>query len=345
MTLSKKERKFISRCRDSVEFSLECCWLLDAYGANTFRKFEQKSHGYRLRQSILNEFRERPYNLETTAMYFSPSAQRHSRAVSETTHYRIIDKTQYIIPKMQDNDEIITNKNIPGTKIFGDLTSGSAFDNGCSCFDNEQCKFDKENVINTECKCEALKIQPEQEFVKALMNIGNKLKIFTSKDERTRCLVDELCKINVNLPARVWLPLYAHSLKHIILRIPPLDGCILNSKDKAPYCLFVEVLEVSDIRQTKVPKRISDIEAAEYHRKSRDIFASVMKDTATESRKNSKEIRTKSNDPIFADMFLKRLSSTDIALESKEKRNTADIRKRFSLWAKDRKRQVSFVKY
>uniref|UniRef100_A0A8R1TQK8 Phosphatidylinositol 4-kinase beta n=1 Tax=Onchocerca volvulus TaxID=6282 RepID=A0A8R1TQK8_ONCVO len=330
----------VKRCRDSVEFSLECCWLLDAYGANTFRKFEQKSHGYHLQQSILNEFRERSYNFGTTAMALSPSAQRHSRALSETIHYRTVDKTQYVIPKMQDNDEIITNENILGTKIFGDLTSGSAFDNGCSCFDDEQCIFDKENVMKMQCKCEALKIQPEQEFVKALMHIGNKLKIFSSKDERTRCLVDELCKINVNLPARVWLPLYAHSLKHIILRIPPLDGCILNSKDKAPYCLFVEVLEVSDIRQTKVPKRISDIEAAEYHRKSRDIFASVMKDTATEFKKNSKEIRTKSNDSLFADMFLKPLSSTDVSPESKERRNTADIRKRFSLWAKGPKRQL-----
>lgn len=71
------------------------------------------------------------------------------------------------------------------------------------------------------------------------MNIGNKLKVFSSKNERTRCLVDELCKINVNLPARVWLPLYAHSLKHIVLRIPPLAGCILNSKDKVSQILKI----------------------------------------------------------------------------------------------------------
>uniref|UniRef100_A0A0R3RF85 Phosphatidylinositol 4-kinase beta n=1 Tax=Elaeophora elaphi TaxID=1147741 RepID=A0A0R3RF85_9BILA len=299
----------IKRCRDSVEFSLECCWLLDAYGANVLRKSEHKSHGYHLQLSILNEFHL----------------------------YKTADKTQQIIQKIQNNDEVLSNKSIRGAEFFGDLTSGGAFDNGCVCFDDETCVIDKENVMKMECKCGALKIQPEQEFVKALMNIGNKLKVFANKDERTRCLVDELCKINVNLPARVWLPLYAHSLKHIVLRIPPLAGCILNSKDKAPYCLFVEVLEVTDIRQTKVPKRISDIEAAEYQRKGRDVFASVMEDVAAEFKKSAK-IRTKSSDSICADV--KSLSSVGASAESKEKGNNADIRKRFSLWVKGPKHQL-----
>ncbi|VDM08318.1 unnamed protein product [Wuchereria bancrofti] len=317
----------VKRCKDSVEFSLECCWLLDAYGINIFRKFEQKSHGHHLRQSILNEFRERSDDLKSTLMSLSPRAQQHFRTLSETNLCRSVDKAQQVIPKMQNNDEVLSNKNIHRAEIFGDLTSGGAFDNGCPCFDDEQCIIGKENVMNMECKCGALKIQPEQEFVKALMNIGNKLKVFSSKDDRTRCLVDELCKINVNLPARVWLPLYAHSLKHIILRIPPLAGCILNSKDKAPYCLFVEVLEVTDIRQTKVPKRISDIEAAEYQRRGRDIFASMM-DIAAELKISNEEIRMKSN------------NLTGVFPESKEKGNMIDIRKRFSLWAKDPKRQL-----
>lgn len=50
--------KLYCRCKDSVEFSLECCWLLDAYGTSVIRKFKKKSHGHRLRQAILNEFRD-----------------------------------------------------------------------------------------------------------------------------------------------------------------------------------------------------------------------------------------------------------------------------------------------
>lgn len=77
-------KKTYFRCKDSVEFSLECCWLLDAYGANIFRKFEQRSHGHHLRQSILNEFRERSDDLKAAAIA-SPHAQRYFRALSEAS--------------------------------------------------------------------------------------------------------------------------------------------------------------------------------------------------------------------------------------------------------------------
>lgn len=44
---------------------------------------------------------------------------------------------------------------------------------------------------------------------------------------------------------------------------------------------------MTDIRRTKVPKRISDIEAAESQRKSRNIFVSAMDD---EFEKSTKEV-------------------------------------------------------
>lgn len=77
----------VKRCKDSVEFSLECCWLLDAYGINIFRKFEQKSHGHHLRQSILNEFRERSDDLKSTLMSLSSPAQQHFRTLSEASKH------------------------------------------------------------------------------------------------------------------------------------------------------------------------------------------------------------------------------------------------------------------
>ncbi|VDM57190.1 unnamed protein product [Angiostrongylus costaricensis] len=39
----------------------------------------------------------------------------------------------------------------------------------------------------------------------------------------------ELLVLNMHLPARVWIPL---SENHIVLNIPPTNGCVLNSKDK-----------------------------------------------------------------------------------------------------------------
>ncbi|VDM96667.1 unnamed protein product [Thelazia callipaeda] len=330
----------VKRCKDSVEFSLECCWLLDAHGVSVCRKSDRKSHGRFLRQSILNEFREADSFNESTRSV--ASSKWHSRSCSESSK-------SFVTSDLSKDDEVlraaIINENrrcksSQNAKVLGDLTSGGAFDNGCPCFDDERCIVASRNVMKMKCTCGALRIRPEQEFVKALIDIGNKLKNFSNKDERARCLVDELCKINVNLPARVWLPLYAHSLKHVVLRIPPLASCILNSKDKAPYCLFVEVLEVEDVRQARIPKRISDIEAAEYQRKGRNVFASASKIPSKNMPKRFNEVRTKSSEAIFVDIVKPTINLAGPSVECKEKGNTVDIRRRFSLWVKGPKHQL-----
>lgn len=59
----------------------------------------------------------------------------------------------------------------------------------------------------------------------------------------------------MNLPARVWLPLHS-SIPHHIVRVPPQYAAVLNSKDKAPYIIYVEVLEVEDIYTSPVPTKI-----------------------------------------------------------------------------------------
>jgi len=41
----------------------------------------------------------------------------------------------------------------------------------------------------------------------------------------------ELNMLNLNLPARVWLPLYSN-IPHYVVRIPPQEAAVLNSKDK-----------------------------------------------------------------------------------------------------------------
>ena len=66
------------------------------------------------------------------------------------------------------------------------------------------------------------------------MNIGNRLKEIPLKEERSKRLIYELFMLNLNLPARVWLPLYAESTRHLVVRIPHTAGCVLNSKDKVP---------------------------------------------------------------------------------------------------------------
>ena len=38
--------------------------------------------------------------------------------------------------------------------------------------------------------------------------------------------------LNLNLPARVWLPLHSDEFPHLVVRIPPQAASVLNSKDK-----------------------------------------------------------------------------------------------------------------
>lgn len=67
--------------------------------------------------------------------------------------------------------------------------------------------------------------------MKALINIGKVLSSIPTKEAKTTRLVAELTTLNLNLPARVWLPLES-SKPHLVVRIPPQVSAVLNSKDK-----------------------------------------------------------------------------------------------------------------
>lgn len=77
----------------------------------------------------------------------------------------------------------------------------------------------------------------------------------TSKEAKTTRLLAELSVVNVNLPARVWLPLHSN-IPHHVVRIPPQASAVLNSKDRAPYIIYVEVLQVDDIYDSPVPPKM-----------------------------------------------------------------------------------------
>lgn len=90
--------------------------------------------------------------------------------------------------------------------------------------------------------------------MKALINVGKNLTSLPSKAEKTSALRMFLNLINKNLPARVWLPLYS-DIPHHVVRITEEKTAVLNSKDKTPYIIYVEVLEVPDIYSSPlIPK-------------------------------------------------------------------------------------------
>ncbi|GMR30150.1 hypothetical protein PMAYCL1PPCAC_00345, partial [Pristionchus mayeri] len=165
-----------------------------------------------------------------------------------------------------------------------------AFDNGCECFyDYEVVKIDDSRGSDHEeeedartmraeeeamsangatTKLQADRLLAEQLFMRALTGIGDRLRLARNKKEKVRRLISELHILNEHLPTRVWIPLYATSTPHIVLRIPPDGGCVLNSKDKAPYCIYVEVLQCEDPSSVKVPPRLSETEAELHERLS-----------------------------------------------------------------------------
>ncbi|XP_050343255.1 phosphatidylinositol 4-kinase beta isoform X1 [Nymphalis io] len=115
----------------------------------------------------------------------------------------------------------------PSGRHLGDLASGRAFENGCLC--------------GEQCSCGAPRLEPQTKFLTALTNIGRQLATVADKERRNGRLRAELATLDLNLPARVWLPL--HQKSHYVLRIPSHAAAVLNSKDKAPYIMYVEVLE------------------------------------------------------------------------------------------------------
>ncbi|KAI9222005.1 kinase-like domain-containing protein [Blastocladiella britannica] len=90
-------------------------------------------------------------------------------------------------------------------------------------------------------------------FISTLASISNRL-VAVPRDARQSSLTAELTLLNHNFPAPVCIPLWCtanggackddqHRRHHQIVRISPTDAVVLNSADRVPFLLFIEVLE------------------------------------------------------------------------------------------------------
>lgn len=68
--------------------------------------------------------------------------------------------------------------------------------------------------------------------------------------------MSELAIVNMNLPARVWLPIY--DFPHYVVRIPYRSAAVLNSKEKAPYIVYIEVIECENVFTTPLVPKLLD---------------------------------------------------------------------------------------
>lgn len=280
-------------CRHDITFALQCAWLLEAFSTDTSHQ-RKKSHGTKLKNLILSdELRPKQDTMVSMAMEsklqdgqhrttFCTRIKEHpspsSNPGSPVTELSPPFTTRVAIPtpsrkshQRSRSDATVAlqghssssrgHKRTPSSgsikNCLGDLTSGRAFDNGCCCFDSEEARCNSLRGKTIECHCGAPRLSPEIEFVRALISIGKRLGAQPTKEAKTSRLLAELSVLNLNLPARVYLPLCATEMPHHVVRIPPQAAVVLNSKDKAPYIIYVEVLEVDNLDTAPVQIKLT----------------------------------------------------------------------------------------
>ncbi|CAL8068165.1 unnamed protein product [Calicophoron daubneyi] len=99
------------------------------------------------------------------------------------------------------------------------------------------------------------RLVPQWDFVDGLLRLSRRLMPINSKEQRTAYLQAELANLNLHLPARVWIPV--NKADHIVLRIPPTAAVCLNSKEKAPFLIYLEILYCKDPWSVPLPSRPS----------------------------------------------------------------------------------------
>lgn len=265
----------VYRCRKSADFSLRCSWLLEAYNFNNLEHSVKFRHLSLLRElypkSRDNSQRRKNHiapNVE------SPFKKTHHRSQSDATGMLHEPFKKPLLPPMK-------------LCRLGDLSSGRAFDNGCGCFESQRGAVNNLLGQQTVCSCGAPKLASEREFMKSLIDIGKTLTMLPTKIEKMSRLRVLLNLINKNLPARVWLPLNS-DIPHHIVRITEDKTAVLNSKDRTPYIIYVEVVVVDDIYTSSViPKMMHTLR----HTKS-DEHLDQLCDNPESKNNNSSNIKS-----------------------------------------------------
>ncbi|XP_037681941.1 phosphatidylinositol 4-kinase beta isoform X5 [Choloepus didactylus] len=222
----------VHRCRQSINFSLQCALLLGAYSSDMHISTQRHSRGTKLRKLILSDElkpahrkRDLPSLSPAPDTGLSPSKRTHQRSKSDATASISLSsnlKRTASNPKVENEDEELSS-------------STESIDNSFSS---------------------PIRLAPEREFIKSLMAIGKRLATLPTKEQKTQRLISELSLLNHKLPARVWLP--TAGFDHHVVRVPHTQAVVLNSKDKAPYLIYVEVLECENFDTTSVPARIPE---------------------------------------------------------------------------------------
>lgn len=258
-------RYLVERCRKTFSFALQASWLLEAYCADGWLPSKEYARGTRLLQLVLEECRPKsPLSPSTVAgshalpspvtpgtsggTLTTPTKKTHQRSKSDATAAITAASSRL----MQSNE-----CESPGN---GDLRYGHAFDSRCSKHSpivspNASSPALSELVRTPDCGCQTPRLVAQREFISALIAVGKRLTSLATKDLKTSRLYAELSLLNLNLPAKVSLPVHSGIGDHFVVRIPHTAAVVLNSKDKAPYMIYVEVLCTSGNDSESFPSK------------------------------------------------------------------------------------------
>ncbi|UXI21511.1 hypothetical protein NH340_JMT07454 [Sarcoptes scabiei] len=249
----------IDRCRTSLHSSMLIIWLINSFCPEIFTK-KTKSLGQKLRKSILaEEFKfisndsTIPNDNKNKNSDLNTSLSRTKLSSYHRTHNRSFSDA--IIPKLSGQHSLSTNSNPIRCQNCDKLDNQSYLRNSnrnelmIKCSNND--KYIR--LSTTDCYCSAVRIKPQCQFIRCLMNIGLSMQNVSSKKIKSQILMNELHKLNANLPARIWIPI--HEKPHMVLRIPSQAAVLLNSKDKAPFLIYFEIFECDDIEKCPVPPK------------------------------------------------------------------------------------------
>ncbi|XP_062320862.1 phosphatidylinositol 4-kinase beta isoform X1 [Osmerus eperlanus] len=242
----------VHRCRQSISFSLQCAWLLGAYSDDMHISTQRHSRGTKLRKLILSDelkptgarARREPLTLTPfcpvapagPSLHVHGLGGEHSLSPSKRTHQR---------SKSDATVSISLSSNLKRTASNPKVESSQDEDSSSSSTES----------LHQEAGT-PVRLTPQREFIKSLMGIGKRLATLPTKEQKTQRLISELSLLNHKLPARVWLP--TAPFDHHVVRVPHTQAVVLNSKDKAPYLIYVEVLECENFEMSNVPVRIPE---------------------------------------------------------------------------------------
>ncbi|XP_068602929.1 phosphatidylinositol 4-kinase beta-like [Brachionichthys hirsutus] len=242
----------IHRCRGSITFSLLAAWLLGAYSSDMHISTQRHSRGAKLRKLILSDELKPSGAPSPGSPARSPSSRRcHRRRHSGDAEPSPSPSPSAAGPAPDRPGAEDAGFASPPRRTHQRSKSDAAMASSGSGL-RRTGSHPKVEAVHEEPE----RLRPQRDFVRSLLCIGKRLATLPTKEQKTQRLISELSLLNHKLPARAWLP--TAERQHHVCRIPHTQAVVLNSKDKAPYIIYVEVLECESFDASPVPVRIPE---------------------------------------------------------------------------------------